>query len=262
MMCVKPPAPIVLYVSPAQAYSRGQDAPLPWFPSWRTVRQVSRKAEIFSRSLPRSAPPSSHPLTLFFVLYDVSSVFYMCHLMVHNVTGVWCPNNRLMHYCTKIQNPVLTVTVQNWYITGILRPHLEKFWHWFVSLFLLHYNYHKGWFHCLAWLARFRQWKRPTNVPVHGIKCGWLVLHSWWPHYKCKGTNGGAPAGNALHVFHPPACWKGENMVRVQQQITVMRFALCCILPVLLSAWKVVTWVSPTCISCKHVWKIPVFRKY
>lgn len=57
---------------------------------------------------------------------------------------------------------------------------------------------------------------------VHGIKCEGLVLPSWWPHCKCKGTNGGAPARNALHVFHPPASWKGENMVRVQPQITVM----------------------------------------
>lgn len=54
-----------------------------------------------------------------------------------------------------------------------------------------------------------RQWKWPTNAP--GNKMWRAASSSWWPRCKCKGTNGGAPARNALHVFHPPARWKGEN---------------------------------------------------
>lgn len=89
-----------------------------------------------------------------------------------------------------------------------------------------------------------RQWKWPTNAP--GNKMWRAASSSWWPRCKCKGTNGGAPARNALHVFHPPARWKGENGARVQHQITAMLFgkrtAYCLhdnILPVLLSACKV-----------------------
>ena len=55
--------------------------------------------------------------------------------------------------------------------------------------------------------------KERMNEIYQGIE---LLLPCWWPHCKCKGTNGGAPVRIALHVFLPPAQCDGENMVKVQ----------------------------------------------